>query len=481
MISPLIHFRQRRQPDVPAGAVARIPAPELRDEAGRRHYQWEVLIELKGEVICTVGGAWFRTKAPIAPQTGLANAALAASILPLMALGLQVKVDGGVSPRLLRNLMLFQSAFSRWYPGLTRVPIDAPPPGECDGSSPDAAAPTSGDGSGREAVLFSLGVDSWYSVLKHSDHARTLLFIDGFDQTLEQVASRQDVRELVEQAAAAVGCELVVVESNLRDWLDRWVDWKVSHGSFLGAVNLLMEGVVDMVHVPSSALTGKPDDCGSNPLTDPLFSTERLVTAYDAGDRQRTVKLAWLLEQPIAMDHLRVCWSGTDRRRNCGRCPKCLRTMCAIHLLGDLRSAPLFPAEVDLESLAKVPIGPGWLNCGPVILDFASKLGRGGDPVALTLERRLAKYEAELLLEPEEGALGAMTDKDWKKLARQDREALAADLMSHAPQQVNEALAPRVPKIGREVLGRLWQQDRGWLMREFRKLNNDAGSASGSL
>lgn len=456
-------------PELPAGSRSRIIRPEVRHEDGRWSYQWDVVLDVPGNAPLTLGGAWFRSDLPVTSPGGTANAALVASMLPLMMIGAPVVVEGGVSPRLLRHLQMFQTAFAAWFPGLRRVAIDAAP--LSPDTSSETPAPTAGTG---EGVLFSLGVDSWYSVLRHRRSIDRLVFIDGFDLTSEQAGARVDMRAAATEAAAAVGKPLAVVETNLRDWLDRWLDWSVSHGTVLGAVVMMLEGSLARVWLPSSGRTWEPVAVGSNPFTDPLYATEYIRATYDGGEVQRVAKLAWLLEQPVAMENLRVCWSGIEGRRNCGRCPKCVRTMAALHLLGGLPRATLFPPTIDPDVVRKPPmwspVGIGLRNDGRTMLDHARALGLEQDPVAVAMAEGFHRARVEGLMAPD-GALALMADhEDWAQLARLDRNGLADDLMTHAPDLVTRALEPAVDKVPREVFRTLWQRDRGWLLRQVAKL-----------
>ncbi len=65
---------------------------------------------------------------------------------------------------------------------------------------------------------------------------------------------------------------------------------------------------------------------GSNPLTDPLLSSDRLQIINDGGECSRWEKAEAIAEWEPALKHLRVCHKGKQRDRNCGVCPNCLFT-----------------------------------------------------------------------------------------------------------------------------------------------------------
>lgn len=446
---------------LPAGSTAILTKPVITRQPQGWRYSWDLRVHAPDSDVLIVGGAWMRSNQPIMPRTGLANAALAASMVPLMLLGLPVTVEAGVSPRLLRNLHLWQTCFASWYPELKRVPITAHAP-EPTPSSPEKIPPQG------EGVFFSLGVDSWYSVRSHLDAIAHLVYLDGFDLTSDQVGARAAMRDQITEAAEATGRPLIVVESNLRDWLDRRADWKVTHGCFLGAATLLLEGQLHTMWQGSSSPVHKPESYGSNGITDPLFSTENVRTVYDGGHMRRFHKLMDLLDWPLAMGRLRVCWSGTAGLRNCGECPKCLRTMLVIHLLADPAMAPLFPPEINFPALAKLPPSFPTTFTLRQLAANSRKLGFEDHPVTRAVDAWLERAEGTLLMEPN-GPLSRFTEQQWAHLAGTNRETLANDLMEHAPDLVVRTLTPAAPRVTRELLATMWTKDRNWLLREAEK------------
>ena len=55
---------------------------------------------------------------------------------------------------------------------------------------------------------------------------------------------------------------------------------------------------------------------------------------------EKTLSLA---EWPAAYDTLRVCWWDPDGVENCGRCPKCVRTMTTLEIVRKLDLFSTFP------------------------------------------------------------------------------------------------------------------------------------------
>jgi hypothetical protein len=59
---------------------------------------------------------------------------------------------------------------------------------------------------------------------------------------------------------------------------------------------------------------------------------------------------------PVALDHLRVCWDEYGENYNCGRCPKCLRTMMSLYLTGTLDRSGTFEHTLDLDRIREIDV-----------------------------------------------------------------------------------------------------------------------------
>lgn len=65
----------------------------------------------------------------------------------------------------------------------------------------------------------------------------------------------------------------------------------------------------------------------------PMISTDSLHVYSASKAMERIEKTALLVDYPASYDHLSVCWRTA---RNCGYCPKCVRTLMTLDLLGAL-------------------------------------------------------------------------------------------------------------------------------------------------
>jgi hypothetical protein len=239
-----------------------------------------------------------------------------------------------VSARLIQNLDHFQVVFCQWYDGLSPVKIVAP----------TVERDRNGAGCG---CLFSGGVDSVYSFVRHLDEITHLVFCHGFDIRLNETDRFQQAVALNRRIASLYDKTLVVFETNIREALPNF-HTIAAHGTLLVGPALALG--LRKLYVPASFTYKDLEHSGSHPLTDQLLSNEATSVVHDTAMR-RVDKIAFLGDHQEALDILRVC--ASEDAYNCGKCEKCLRTIVALELLA-LKSKslpPLSEAMADLKRL----------------------------------------------------------------------------------------------------------------------------------
>ena len=267
-----------------------------------------------------------------------------------MRLGEDIRAAGTLAPALAHGLRTYQAAFATWFSHLQPVSI------HCDGYADRAA--TSGAGAAPEGgtgCFFSGGVDSFYTLHAHRPcreviphHAVTHgIYIEGLDTLRGDTGPYQQSLLAYRQLFQTLGLDLIPVRTNLKRFIhDGSTGWRPAHGAFLISIALLLEGVLRRCYVPAGFQFGEIGKYpqGSNPLTDPLLSTESLRILHDGADVSRQDKLNALVEWPATYDHLYVCFvRERDGLTNCCRCEKCLRTMIGLKLTGGLDHYTTFP------------------------------------------------------------------------------------------------------------------------------------------
>jgi hypothetical protein len=209
------------------------------------------------------------------------------------------------------------------------------------------------------ASTLSRGVDSLFTAARDRQGPRRL---DGlvFGDHLEPFHDDAVRAEEIDAAAAAadvLGLPLIVVDSNVRWLTDSFgTDWEDVLAAGLAFVAHSVNAGFGSFTVPSADWYGTIDPCGSSPLLDHLYSTERLAIHHDTVAFSRTAKIRWLAAYaPELIGHIKVC-SSANRSDNCGRCRKCLYTMACLELAGLLEEAMLFPNEIDTDAVAQLRI-----------------------------------------------------------------------------------------------------------------------------
>lgn len=214
-------------------------------------------------------------------------------------------------------------------------------------------------GGDRVATFFTLGVDSFYTLLSNIDEIDDIVYVNGFEKRLNKDVLEQVIYK-IKMVARHFNKNAVFWNSGIRDYLDNHVSWlPYGHGPALASEGLLREGSYKKIYI--SATNAPPVKYfASHPDIDPLWSTETLEFVH-YGSISRLKKLEYISKKSqYAMDLIRVCYQG--KKYNCGECPKCVRTIINCNLLGIQSSAfGRRPSLQKINKLAKEIIGgPMW-------------------------------------------------------------------------------------------------------------------------
>ena len=288
-------------------------------------------------------------------------------LAPLAATrGEALRLESPVDAQLLMQVREVLRIWHIWYPQLSDVAVVAPDRSgalTAGAQTPSSVPEEVVSPARRTASMFTGGVDSFFTVLRHDAGEGTpatlpiddLLFVHGFDVPLRNTIAAQRVRASLQQAADALGKHFVFVATNLRDTCFSVTDWpRLAHGAALAGVAHALSTTYHTVLLGSSAGYGDLRFWGSHPLTDPMFSSSRLAFLHDGAAFMRVQKTEYVVRSPIAMQHLRVCWKSAAGD-NCGTCNNCIRTMLALEALGVLEQSATFSrGELDLRRAARI-------------------------------------------------------------------------------------------------------------------------------
>ena len=273
---------------------------------------------------------------------GLASDSLAAlTLLPAMRAGAPLELPEPVSPRLLSAMPRIQDIYHAWdRDRFERVAVMAQRRSEYPTPSPGVGC------------LFSGGLDSFYTLLRHREEVTHLIFADGYDIPLQDTARRERAVGVARKVADELGKSLIEVHTDLQFFTrDVGLRWEVYHGAALAAAALLFQDRLGRVLIPASFSYADLFPWGSHPILDPLYSTERTTIEHSGCEATRVQKAGYVSAYPVAMRNLRVC---TEHRAdyNCGHCEKCLRTMMNLRAAGASDRCETLPQELDPETIA---------------------------------------------------------------------------------------------------------------------------------
>jgi hypothetical protein len=315
-------------------------------------------------------------------------------LLPLaVTFGEPLCINLPVDRVLFENAQKRMHIWKEWYPHLHIVPIEA-----------ELMEPATHKKHRKKASLFSLGVDSYFSLLKYDEDAASssvtpindLIFIGGFDNNLDRPGTFEKLQEIANKAASELGKRLIVISTNMRYTRFKETDYSyLSQASILASALHALEGLeYKEVLLPSSCSFQQLVPYGSHPQTDVLFSTSLTKINHHGIEHDRVEKMQLVAQSDIAMQTLRPCWP-LPSGENCRACSKCFRTMATLEILGALDKCTAFgKSKLDLEALANVYLHKRGSIYFEEIGSFAKKSGRKDIAEAIECSlKRSAKIE----------------------------------------------------------------------------------------
>ncbi len=280
------------------------------------------------------------------------DAPLVGLLIPAMATGEDIHIDGEVSERLLYNLSRpYQTLLRHVIPSLRPVRIFA------DKICASRACPPLGVATG-----FSGGIDS-YCALADNYHGNVL---DGFKIThllFNNVGSHgkdgeglfQKRSERLAPSAERLGLPFVMVNSNLGTFYGKGLGFQQTHTPRNGSVALLLQGGIGRYMYASAfsysnVFVGRAKEMAcTDTISLPLLSTETLDAFSVGSEYTRVEKTLRVAEIPESYGSLDVCTDTLPDPgyTNCSKCPKCLRTLATLEIAGLLE---LYAGSFNLDA-----------------------------------------------------------------------------------------------------------------------------------
>jgi hypothetical protein len=269
-----------------------------------------------------------------------------ATVFLAMQQSTNLVVHGDVSPSLLQNLAEFQAAWSCWCPQrYQQVEITA----SVEREQPKVST-------NQAIAAFSGGVDGCFTVWRHrmgrcgrwQRHIQAGLMVHGFDIPLAQEDIFHRAAQKSKAMLSSLEVELIPIATNFRE-IEQ--DWEDAFGTGIVSCLMVFQGGY------TAGLIGSSDPYhalnlpyGSNPITDPLLSSQSFQIICDGASFSRLQKVQEIAKWHEAYTNLRVCWEGSQPDKNCGRCEKCIRTILNFRVLG-LGLPPCFEQDVTDEQI----------------------------------------------------------------------------------------------------------------------------------
>lgn len=284
------------------------------------------------------------------------DAALVALLMPLMAVGRKVTVEGPITDELAWNVRgEVQDILRRLRPELEQVEVRIDDPVS---PLPPASAVATG---------FSAGVDSYTTLARYlfadevpTGMRLTHLVYNNVGSHGHGVRGRtrfEDRLNLLRPHATATGLPLIDVDSNLDDYyLAAGIEFQPSHTIRNAAVVHLLSAGVRHYHYAAAvsydhvACTPTFDISHADPILLPFLSTRSTTLQPSGTDLDRQAKIALIAGMPQSYERLDVCIASEDGT-NCSECRKCQRTMLFLELLG---------AFDRYDKVFRTPRNPRW-------------------------------------------------------------------------------------------------------------------------
>jgi len=293
---------------------------------------------------------WYRlSEAHAALLTDLSDAPLVGLLVPAMARGEDIRVDGAVSERLYYTLSRqYQSVLRHVRPSLRTVRIL---PETLDNRSHQAVGVATGFSGGIDS--FCVLADHHYGDSPPGFRLTHLLFNNVGSHGHDGGALFRARYRRLAPVADRLGLPFLAIDSNLDDFYAHTLSFMSTHTSRNASVALLLQGGIGRylyasaysfadVSVSQSAVGVEHAD----PVALPLLSTgtlDMLSVGSEYTRVEKTIRVAGLTDACSALD---VCLRA-QATANCSRCPKCTRTLFTLDLAGVVDR---FGASFDLPA-----------------------------------------------------------------------------------------------------------------------------------
>lgn len=289
---------------------------------------------------------------------------VAAAIIPCLLSGEDLIVEGCVSKEFLANLELIKKLWLGWSDKLKIKVYDFKMLSL--NVKPDKFRAS------HNSLFFSAGVDSFYTYLKNKDIGFSyFIFVHGFDISLKDNQLFSKILPKVQSVSNRLGVELIEGETNVRSFLDQYMEWDYTHGAAMASVALALRSGLKSIFYSGAIPWAYMRPYGMHPHLDHLWSTETIKFIHEGTQIDRLDRVVkYIAKSKIALETLRVCWKNVGDSYNCCECEKCLRTMLDLYAAGVLKQAKTFPKPINNRLLRNLYLLPNQVRYFQECLDL---------------------------------------------------------------------------------------------------------------
>ena len=280
--------------------------------------------------------------------TDLADPFVISIIFIMMQLGGgRIEVRGAdISPSLKDNMLRLSRLWHKWFPDLYKEVYLQGNEVEVTRAANNYAIST-----------FSGGLDSTflnYLCCKKLDQQinydlKRAVLIHGADIPITDSSGFNAVQSKVKMMSDDLALELVIVGTNIRDYL---INWGHAHGTVIaGILNFFSKSFSYGVTCDYSTLSCTIPN-GFNPFTNKYLTTDNFNFVLEGTEYTRTERANIIKDWKVALENLHVCWENSDNSKNCGICEKCVRTKLNFKVVG-VDHLDCMPFDLSLSQILK--------------------------------------------------------------------------------------------------------------------------------
>ena len=214
----------------------------------------------------------------------------------------------------------------------------------------------------RLSMLFTGGVDSVYTSLKHYPTPQNLIAVWGNETALDFEDRWRLLSAECENFAGQFGHRNIFIKTNAKEIIKRkrirpdirvwWGDVQIGMGLLGLCIPALFRGGGTQIRISSSNWRGGYEGAfGTSPAIDDRVRCAGISGVHEAYDATRQDKLNYIVRKcrdgQLPMHVLRVCSRPYVNEFNCCDCEKCMRTMTGILVAGGELNEFGFPLSPD--------------------------------------------------------------------------------------------------------------------------------------